>query len=496
MKAELYKVLYDHETDQEDELAVKANEIIRVTNKDSPDWWLAEKVDNSKEFGLVPSNFVEKIAHEEDKKLAMVLQDYTAQSSDELTLQANGIITILDQDVAEGWWKGDLNGKIGVFPADHVTLLSESTHEQGRSKKDGFKLAAFGVKQGGIGSILAGGLGLKRSSTTGGHRTSIQSTTVSSSAESQPMAIPPRPQPVKTQSTASKSSSSTHTSPTKAMILHDYKPENDDEIQLMRGEYVTILDQMENDGWWKGKNEAGNIGVFPSNFAQIVDQEVLSPPPRPTRTRPATVVKPETTPVAKPDTTQAQPPPVPVGTRPTSLLTQRDVSSTPPPRPTTLPPRPQTQPVAPPRRIDTNKHKRMPSIPLTSPDLPPLSPVHDQKPTRPIPQPGEMVAQKSPTDVLQTMAKPPKILTKSKPSTETNSQEESVPVIPKRSMPSVQTALENDSAMLDAGQVRRLIQAETDALRQMFEAKLEQERQERLKLRAELQQLKASLHLT
>lgn len=32
--------------------------------------------------------------------------------------------------------------------------------------EDAFKLAAYGVKQGGIGSILAGGFSLKRSSTT------------------------------------------------------------------------------------------------------------------------------------------------------------------------------------------------------------------------------------------------------------------------------------------------------------------------------------------
>lgn len=35
-----------------------------------------------------------------------------------------------------------------------------------RISEDAFKLAAYGVKQGGIGSILAGGFSLKRSSTS------------------------------------------------------------------------------------------------------------------------------------------------------------------------------------------------------------------------------------------------------------------------------------------------------------------------------------------
>lgn len=55
--------------------------------------------------------------------LAIVIQDYSAQAPEELSLQKNRIVTVLDRNVAEGWWKGDLNGKIGVFPANVSNLL-------------------------------------------------------------------------------------------------------------------------------------------------------------------------------------------------------------------------------------------------------------------------------------------------------------------------------------------------------------------------------------
>lgn len=60
-----------------------------------------------------------------DAVLAIVTQDYLAQSSEEISLQKNRIITVLDQHVSEGWWKGDLNGKTGIFPADvsKITLF-------------------------------------------------------------------------------------------------------------------------------------------------------------------------------------------------------------------------------------------------------------------------------------------------------------------------------------------------------------------------------------
>ena len=50
--------------------------------------------------------------------LAKVVRDYESQNPEELTLWVNGIVTVVDQSIADGWWKGDLNGKVGVFPAD------------------------------------------------------------------------------------------------------------------------------------------------------------------------------------------------------------------------------------------------------------------------------------------------------------------------------------------------------------------------------------------
>lgn len=55
--------------------------------------------------------------------MAIVTKDYLSQSSEELSLQKNRIVTILSKDVGEGWWQGDLNGKTGIFPADVSALF-------------------------------------------------------------------------------------------------------------------------------------------------------------------------------------------------------------------------------------------------------------------------------------------------------------------------------------------------------------------------------------
>ncbi|KAL7332339.1 hypothetical protein PS15p_204394 [Mucor circinelloides] len=499
MTAELYKVLFSYDTDKDDELALTEGETIRITSKDSPDWWLAQRIDDSKKSGLVPSNFIEKIPSE-GMTLAIVTQDYSAQVPEELSLQKNRIVTVLDRNVAEGWWKGDLNGKIGVFPANHVEFVEEGVHpgdNDSKSKKDAFKLASYGVKQGGIGSILAGGFNLKRTGTSS-NRASLNERPTSNSSESHPPSIPTKPHPSLIKPTTSNTPASAkleiNTTPEpvkskgqRAMVLHDYKPENEDEIKLMRGEYVTVIDYIENDGWWKGMSESGATGIFPSNFVQILEDE--KPPQRPARARPATV---KTENGSTESTNMARPPPVPAATRPTSLLSNREshsstssVGSPPPSRPITTPPRPLTTPPVPTRRTnsimspsstssDTPKshgHRRIPSIPLTSPDLPPMSPVHE-RPTRPIPHPTSTTSTDSAATVptvpsranrsmspennvaMHNMAKPPKINFGSKsssapivapvrsPSTsrpcsinDTLDRGESLPPPPKRTMP-------------------------------------------------------------
>jgi len=52
---------------------------------------------------------------------------YTAQNEDELTLEEGQIITIITQDVEDkGWWKGEVDGRIGVFPDNFVKRISQN----------------------------------------------------------------------------------------------------------------------------------------------------------------------------------------------------------------------------------------------------------------------------------------------------------------------------------------------------------------------------------
>lgn len=161
---------------------------------------------------------------------------------------------------------------------------------------------------------------------------------------------------------------------------------------------MTIIDKMEDQGWWKGTNEAGQSGLFPSNFVQVVEEQ---PPQRPPpRKRPPTI---------KTDT-MARPPPVPVATRPQALLTHRNQESS---RPKTSPPLPATRPPSVTESTSRLGHKKTPSVPLVSPDLPPVTPNNHApaRPTRPIPTPGSSTPRTS-VDRSSTCSEPPAPLAK------------------------------------------------------------------------------------
>lgn len=56
----------------------------------------------------------------------MVRFSYQAENDDELRLNEGEIITVLDQEIEDsGWWRGEVEGRVGVFPDNFVELIPE-----------------------------------------------------------------------------------------------------------------------------------------------------------------------------------------------------------------------------------------------------------------------------------------------------------------------------------------------------------------------------------
>lgn len=61
------------------------------------------------------------------------LYSYAGQHDDELAFNAGDIITMISKD-EEAWWKGELDGRVGVFPSNYVEEICK--FEKGFFKKN------------------------------------------------------------------------------------------------------------------------------------------------------------------------------------------------------------------------------------------------------------------------------------------------------------------------------------------------------------------------
>lgn len=56
-------------------------------------------------------------------------------------------------------------------------------------------------------------------------------------------------------------------------VLFAYQPANEDELKLVEGDVITVINkELPDKGWWKGEIR-GRIGVFPDNFVQLLPPE-------------------------------------------------------------------------------------------------------------------------------------------------------------------------------------------------------------------------------
>ncbi|XP_063866219.1 SH3 domain-containing kinase-binding protein 1-like isoform X4 [Scylla paramamosain] len=122
-----------------------------------------------------------------------------------------------------------------------------------------------------------------------------------------------------------------------ARVLFPYTAEHEDELELREGDIITVLcKELEDKGWWKGEL-AGNVGVFPDNFVELLSSEEVAKPPRPEK--PAAVLAKKGSPSSSADSTPTstlnksgkEPLPSPIEKEPPPPLPEKKVSAPPPP---------------------------------------------------------------------------------------------------------------------------------------------------------------------
>ncbi|RWS09848.1 SH3 domain-containing kinase-binding protein 1-like protein [Dinothrombium tinctorium] len=233
-------------------------------------------------------------------KRARVVYSYTPQNVDELELRTDDVIDVLDV-VEDGWWRGRLRGKIGVFPSNFVQELIDSSMDS--SLGSSALPIDDAVTDSCDGKIISRGkcdtnecpnidLDVIKPKQVIGIPTPLRlGTNLGSNLKQalKPVEDKSKPPPKKPPPpTPSDSDTCAPRLPPKPMreqakVLFAYEAQNDDELTIKEGDVITIISkEIEDQGWWKGELN-GKIGVFPDNFVELIkmpSQEELTLPPR------------------------------------------------------------------------------------------------------------------------------------------------------------------------------------------------------------------------
>ncbi|CAG7836213.1 unnamed protein product [Allacma fusca] len=137
------QVEYEYVAQEPDELSLRKGDIITNVIQKLDGWWEGEL---GSKRGLFPDNFVKVIGSSESQsakedevftetvqlrkkpcnRKLKALFSYSPEQDDELTLQVGDIIDFISE-VEDGWWKGSLNGRTGIFPSNFVDDMAASS---------------------------------------------------------------------------------------------------------------------------------------------------------------------------------------------------------------------------------------------------------------------------------------------------------------------------------------------------------------------------------
>ncbi|KAM3931418.1 CD2-associated protein isoform 2-T2 [Leptodactylus fuscus] len=249
------------------------------------------------------------------KRQCKVLFEYIPQNEDELELRVGDILDITEE-VEEGWWSGTSNGRSGLFPSNFVKEVELSDDgEFQESSEDPAELAAPTMASP-ASPILSPavntevpplsvaqpkkvmGVGFGDIFKEGSVRLRTRPPNPESDVKKPDKPSPTPTPPIKVARTISSDLPRTETdSKPKAKetcrALYNYDASNDDELSFKEGDVIHLLSKDTGDpGWWRGELN-GKEGVFPDNFAAIIQDSEKEKPKKPPPPAKSPVPKPE-----------------------------------------------------------------------------------------------------------------------------------------------------------------------------------------------------------
>ncbi|XP_045435798.1 intersectin-1 isoform X4 [Pipistrellus kuhlii] len=143
---EIAQVIASYTATGPEQLTLAPGQLILIRKKNPGGWWEGELQARGKkrQIGWFPANYVKLLSPGTSKATpteppkppaspavcqVIGMYDYTAQNDDELAFSKGQVITVLNKEDPD-WWKGEVGGRVGLFPSNYVKLTTDTDPSQ------------------------------------------------------------------------------------------------------------------------------------------------------------------------------------------------------------------------------------------------------------------------------------------------------------------------------------------------------------------------------
>ncbi|XP_050293356.1 uncharacterized protein LOC126733927 isoform X5 [Anthonomus grandis grandis] len=274
------KALYNFVGQTARELTFRKGDLIYVRRQVDKNWYEGEL---NAMVGLFPVNYVEIVPYEHTKSTstrkahegqARAKYNFVAQTHLELSLAKGELVTIT-RKVDENWFEGKIGGRKGIFPVSYVDVLIDPSEAPPSSSKPVASPASHSL-------LLNGSAQGKESMGSHLYTPNIPNPVVAVRDNGYHHAKPVQLTGAGTYSTLPRPSAAhrspmdqtlhieTQSEPIPYRALYKYTPQNDDELELLEGDTVYVLEKCD-DGWYVGSSDrTGAFGTFPGNYVEKI----------------------------------------------------------------------------------------------------------------------------------------------------------------------------------------------------------------------------------
>ncbi|XP_048513054.1 uncharacterized protein LOC105693657 isoform X4 [Athalia rosae] len=262
------KALYNFVGQSSRELTFRRGDIIFVRRQVDKNWYEGE---HNAMIGLFPFNYVEILPYDGIRTTtpkkpyegqARAKFNFVAQTTHELSL-VKGDLVVLTRRVDQNWYEGRIGNRKGIFPISYVEVLVEPGVIRSETPAQNKPVAAPAAH-----SLLSNGSAGGKLSMGPHHYTpSIPTNTNAAQAHYNSL---PRMGGTKLHVAPVNETLhiDTHSEPLRYRALYNYRPQNDDELELREGDSVYVMEKCD-DGWFVGSSQrTGCFGTFPGNYVE------------------------------------------------------------------------------------------------------------------------------------------------------------------------------------------------------------------------------------